>query len=151
MPDVRIVPASRKHAACLAPHLSEADRAEVAASSGADPLDALEGGVMGSRIRTALVQDGKCLAIWGFIDGGSYGAPWMLSAEPSRYCFKAKRRLLEGSRRDVARALRIWPELRNSMMDSNHHHKRLLQKLGFVIGAPTQGFAPFEMKVSEHV
>ena len=150
MAEVRVLPASLKHAQCLAERLSEADRREVALSSGADPLQALTAGVEASRIRTALVQSGKCLAIWGFIQNGDTGIPWMLSAEPEEYTFKAKRKLIEGSRRDVARALKKWPQLENRMLASNQHHLRLLETLGFEFGRIDGLFMDFSMR-RQHV
>jgi hypothetical protein len=149
MPDVKCLPASLAHAADLAGRLSQSDREEVRQTSGSDPAHSLMAGVEMSRMRTALVQDNRTLAIWGFMDGAEGGVPWLLSAEPSEYSFKAKRKLLQGCRRDIDRALKKWPKLSNRMLATNVHHLRLLEKLGFQMRPDGGKFVPFEMRRSD--
>lgn len=129
---VRRIPATAKHAKALGPHLSEADRNEVAANSGRDPQDALLFGVRHSRYRYTYTLNGKPFAIAGFADDGDGAARvWMLvSDDIKQAAFGFCRRL----RADLEAHFERYDRLHNIVHAQNTTHIRLLKWLGFSFG-----------------
>lgn len=86
MPLARVVPATRELAELLAPTMRAEDAAEVLASGGFAPLEALFEGLSRSEVAQALLLEGEVAAIWGVVPlprrsllGPQAGIVWLLT------------------------------------------------------------------------
>ncbi len=149
---VDFLPAEQAHAEALAPHLREADAAEVMASDGLDPLSALTRSLSLSSERYAGLIDGEVVALFGVRRASlvsRQGIPWLLTGEaverhPLAF-LKASRGVLSCWRRDY--------RIMNNWVDARHVKAlRWLAWLGFTIhparpyGVSGLPFHPFEME-----
>lgn len=133
---ITAVPATEEHARQLAPHLSDLDREECSVyTPEIDPETALIGGIQASRDAVALIEEGRVLAIWGVIsredDLEEFGAPWLLSVEPTKYSLTATRALLEHTRKSISKWHQWYDLLEGFSWAGAKEHHRLLLKLGF--------------------
>lgn len=115
----------------LAPNLREQDVAEVRASSGQSPLEALFYGVEHSiKCYTIADADGP-VAMFGVAAGDSQdsdlGLVWMLA---SPRLLNHRRQLIQESRYWLSVLLSVRPRLWNVVDESNKVHLRFLQWLG---------------------
>lgn len=147
---VDIRPAQAGDADALAPHLRQADLAEIAAGSGRDPLEVLRLGIAHStRSWTAWVGD-EVFAIFGVgplsLVGG-IGAPWLLGSD---LIDKHPHAFIRHARPYIAQMRALFPTLRNVVHAENAKAIRWLKRAGFQIFAPTAHgrgvFHPFEMR-----
>lgn len=138
-----VIPATAAHAAELAPRLREADVAEVRATAGYAPLEALERSLLASTEAYALLLGGELAGLFGVVGlegtvAGGYagGVIWLLGSDaiPLR-----RRAFLSLSRRMVAEFRTRYPVLFNYVDARNEASLRWLRWLGFEI-APA---APF--------
>ncbi len=151
-------PSAVEDAFDLAPRLRQADRAEIMAAGGAEPLFALQRGFEASEDPMTVVLAGRPIAMFGVITIGWFengwrdGSPWLLgSDEVQTNYFEFARR----SREEFERVRAPWARLTNWIDDRNTLHKRWLRWLGFefVELDPTYGvgrlpFWRFELCVS---
>lgn len=66
--DLQVIPVTPEHVAELAAHMRPGDAAEVLASGGYSPLDAIEASIRVSQASMAVVMDGQLAAIFGVFD-----------------------------------------------------------------------------------
>lgn len=151
---IAIVPATDAHAVELAPRLRAADIREIAAGSGAAPLEALLVSLRRSTEAWAGTVDGAVACIFGVgplsLLGGE-GCPWLLGSDlVERNAFGFARR----NRAVVARWLRTYPVLRNYVDARNGQAIRWLGWLGFTLMPPVPygvsrlPFHPFELRMT---
>jgi hypothetical protein len=134
---VEIRPAQLRDADALAPHLRQADLAEIAAGSGRDPLDVLRIGIAHSTCCWTAWQGSEVYAVFGVgplsLVGG-IGAPWLLGSD---LIDRHPRVLITEARPYIAQMRALFPTLRNHV--ENRKSIRWLKRAGFQIFAP----APF--------
>lgn len=134
VPEIR--PATERDAEILAPMLSDADRAEVLALSGREPLESLLEGIRYSAEAWTGLVDGEIVCIWGVVPQtliGQVGVPWMLGSDLVRHYSVP---FLRRNKPMIARWRQRWPVLRN-VVDARHARAiRWLRWLGFEIGPP---------------
>lgn len=152
MAEIGIISATVAHAADLAPHLREADRLEVEAASGLDPLAELQRSLAMSVEAWTGTVDGAPACIFGVgllsLLGGE-GSPWLLGSD------LVTRHSVAFARRNKA-MVRGWskafPVLRNFVDVRNVVSVRWLRWLGFKLlppvpyGVARLPFHPFEMR-----
>jgi hypothetical protein len=125
--------------------MREADRHEVEALAGMDPMAALTLGFFHSELcMTGLDEEGRVGAMWGIVPTeGGHGSIWLLSSP-----------VIEQNVREYLTAAKPWLEhqltryvsLSNMVTDSNTVHKRLLKFLGFTFGTPIDNFGPGKVR-----
>ena len=128
-----VVPCTPEHLFALAANLRAGDAAEIEAG-GITPSRALWRSYRTSVIARAGLIDGEVAACWGC--GGSplgrAGQPWLLTGPA---CERARVTFVRVARFETARMLHLFPELRG-MVDARYDRAiRLLEGLGFSIGA----------------
>lgn len=137
MNKVRVSRATEAHAVELAANLRAADIQELAASSGASPLEAVTQSVAVSPDAYVALDEHGVIAAWGVGVGSlasSVGSPWLLATE--RMAGRYRRQLLALSRIHVARMRRQFSYLTN-FVDARHAQSlRWLRWCGFVIHPP---------------
>lgn len=134
---LRVIPATLDHAADLAAHLRAADRREIEASSGHDPLEAVRHSVEVSHNPWAAVDPRGVVAIWGVGVGSvasSVGYPWMLGTD--RLATQYRRELLITAADHVGRMRRQFSYLVNFVDARNTASLRWLRWCGFAIYPP---------------
>lgn len=123
-----IRPATLKDIKELARTMRPEDRAEIRLSSGATPLVALTKGFVLSSSCSAVVRDGKVMAVFGVVGiAGVSGSPWMLGAPGIEQCkslLRECRKLLQGYLAD-------YSYLSNACWAGNLVHIRWIKWLGF--------------------
>ena len=122
------MPATQAHAHALAPLLRAEDRAELEASHGIAPLDALLLGVECSHVAFAIVSDEGVLAIFGVATIESHQSVWMLTGS------LVERRplsFLRVCKRELSKLLARWPLLLNLVDARNARSLRWVERLGF--------------------
>lgn len=131
--------AATRHAAALAPRLSEMDRQECEVYGISDIHQTLTEGVVFSHQSVVFEHEGRVLAVGGVMStaGGTIGVPWMLSADPSEYSLSAAKGLVKLCRDCLTEWHGIFPQLRGMVWSKADRHIKLLRKLGFNLG-PTQ-------------
>ncbi len=117
MAKVQTVPACLEHAAALAPRLRAEDVAEVLASHGHGPLEALTAALAASELAGALLVDGEVAALYGvapvretILGPPVAGSIWLLGSDALG---RHRREFLRRSRLVVAEALERYPLLFN--------------------------------------
>jgi hypothetical protein len=131
-----ILPASEAHAVAMAPHLRPADAAEVYATSGRGPEEALTAALRRSTQAWTCLIDGEPACIWGVgplsLVAGK-GCPWLLGTEAVE---RHPLAFLRQSRGFLAIMLRTYSQLENHVDARNRLSIRWLRWLGFTIGPP---------------
>lgn len=137
---VTIAYATQAHAEALAPNLRPEDAAEVLASGGFTPLEALTASLAASDEAFALLFDGEVVALWGVapIRAGLLGPPvagavWLLG---SPALSKHRRHWLRLCRPAVAGMLHRWGVLVNAVDARYGAALRWARWLGFTVGEP---------------
>lgn len=133
--NVVLVPATKQHARVLGRTMRAQDRAEVRASGGMTPEQAVRSSINRSvEAWSAFVGDGELVGMFGVspLPGGA--APWLLTSDVvDRYpmtFWKASRRIVE--------YLRVkYPMLVNRIDARYEQALRWARRLGFVIEPPT--------------
>lgn len=139
-PDVRMVQATLEHAVALAPSLREEDAAEILASSGHTPLEALTLSVQGSEEAYALLLDGEVAALWGVaaLRRSILGPPvawsvWLLGGE----LLRRHRQTFVRLSREVVAVLRARYAVLFNFVDARYVGAlRWAAWLGFEVGPP---------------
>jgi hypothetical protein len=139
---VEIVPATEAHAHELAPSLRPADAAEVKASGGFEPLDALLASLGVSEVASTLLIDGKVAAIFGVapahfdVEGEGVrdvGVVWLLGGTA---LFEAPLSFLRRCRPVVREFLERYPLLMNAIDARYEKALRWAKWLGFQVMEP---------------
>jgi hypothetical protein len=152
MTAIEIRPATVFDAVQLAPNLRAADREEVEALSGRDPMDVLVASVEQSSSAWAGLANGNLVCLFGVVPAtliGVTGVPWLLG---SNDVCAYSRQFLRRNRAYVHEMLQEYPILRNVVDERNSVSIRWLRWLGFTMGAPTPmgarglPFIPFGME-----
>lgn len=128
-----MVPAAPEHVDELAPKMRPADTAEVLASGGFTPREALEESVTASAHAFAALFDGEVAALWGVVDGPGCGIVWALTGPAVERHPKA---FLRHSRIAVNVLLRHYPALTNFVDARYEQALRWVRRLGFSVGPP---------------
>lgn len=147
---IEIVPARASHLRRIAAVMRQADRDEVAASSGRSPLAALSYSFRMSRECWAVVIDGKPEVIFGVGDLnilGGVGSPWLLGSDA---VWDHRREFMRQSREWLAQLFARYSVLRNVVDCRNSASIRWLGWLGFRFSQPFDlrgnPFMMFEMR-----
>lgn len=118
--DVQVVSATPAHAEALAPLLRPADVAEVEASAGFTPLEALQASLSASERAWALVVGGEVAALWGVVPVGQgtlltrpqLAVVWALTG---RAVDRHRKLFVRLSRGVLSELLRLYPVLVNAV------------------------------------
>lgn len=126
-------------AASIAPLLREADKREIAASTGVDPLSALQSSFcISTEVYLACRPDDTPLAIFGIGPNSSdagVGIPWMVGTEEMiHYAIP----LVRDARRWVDHQLTTYLYLTNYVDSRNSVHLKWLRHIGFYIDETPQ-------------
>lgn len=152
MPRIEIIPAAMDHVAKIAERMRPADVAEVLASSGKSPYEALMFSLTGSAQAWTAALDGQPEVMFGVADLNiltGLGAPWLLGTDA-----------VERNYRQFLRRSLSWREqlserydvLRNFVDDRNEVSKRWLAWMGFTlfdpipVGVNGEMFRMFELR-----
>lgn len=133
---VEIVPAQLWQAHDVARHMRAADREEIAAMSGRDPVTAVDYSMRRSDYVMAGMIDGKTICIFGVGAMsllGSVGVPWLLGTDDVE---KHYRVFAKHSKVHFAAMRKKYSHLINAVDDRNELSKRWLAWLGFTIKEP---------------
>ena len=128
---LEVVPAKIEHAYQLAPHMKQADREEVKASSGLEPLDVLLKSLELSEKAYAILAMDEVIALGGLVPlNKEVGIPWALTSDkialyPKQFC-KITKKLLKGFHKS-------YPLLTNFCDARNHTTIRWLKWCGFQV------------------
>ena len=126
-----IVPADSRHIATIAGNMREADRAEVWASSGLNPLEALTVSLQWSKLAWTALDGDTPFIMWGvtpFLNVPNTGSPWLLGTSLiERY----PTFFLRNSRPYVAQMLEAYPQHINYVDVRNRLSVRWLQWCGY--------------------
>ncbi|MGH0000107.1 phage protein Gp13 family protein [Pseudovibrio ascidiaceicola] len=142
-----IRPATAEDILDFAPKMREADKEEVEAIIGLDPLAALSIGLFQSdQCCIGINPEGEVVGVFGVVPivPNQIGSVWFLSSDA-----------ITRSARHVVREAREWldeqnatyPILTNVVTDANTVHKRLLRSLGFTFGTPIENYGTGRVRV----
>lgn len=137
-PEVEIVLATTDLAWQLAHHVREPDAAEVEASTGHTPLEALVESVRLSAVAKAALVDGQPMALFGFVDlsrqwGPGWAGVWAITGtlvDEHPAAFQA------ATVRELAAALERWPTLTNFVDCRYRRSIRWLERMGAIFLEP---------------
>ncbi len=141
-----IVPAHIDHVDYIARNMSDADRAEVAASVGISPREALVQSLEASVLAwTGMVGDSRPVCMYGVspIDIlGGVGSPWLLgTGDLPRHA----KTFLKFNREYIPKMLEVFPVLVN-WVDARHVAAiRWLNRLGFQFDVEPVAYGPWGM------
>lgn len=142
-----IRPATIEDAFTLAPRLRSADRVELEAQGHKYMDVVLAESIAMSQECLAFELDGQVHAVFGVVDAGKYGVPWMLGSDE---LFNHRKALLCLPSDYVPRWLKQYGFLMNMVHADNHRSIRWLQRIGFTIEEAVQEaggtFHPFTMR-----
>lgn len=130
-PALEIVPALSDHVAFVASNMRQADREEVAASSGKSPFEALEFSLSRSSVSRTVLVDGVPAGMFGCGDLNiltNVGSPWLLATDDIA---SSRRQFLAASVDWRDQLLQRYSTLRNVVDDRNLASIRWLKWLGF--------------------
>jgi hypothetical protein len=134
--EVRVTWAERGHLPAIAADMRLADRREVQASSGLDPLSSLRWSLDNSALAWTGWVDGEPVAIWGVASVGllsTQGAPWLLGTTAlERHQIPFLRR----NKAFIACMRAQFATLANHVDNRNTLSMRWLRWLGFEIEEP---------------
>jgi hypothetical protein len=130
---IEIVPACLMAALALAPLMREADRNEVRASVGMQPLEALTFAVnvTPSALGWTALGDGHPICMWGAAphpEDADLGVVWLLGSDD---IYKVRKRFLIESRTYVRQMHEWFPVLANYVDARNVTSQKWLEWLGF--------------------
>lgn len=131
MPHVQIVPAHEAHTLYLGQRLRASDVAELRASSGKEPVQALQDSLRMSDpdMRWAALYDGTPVALFGVgSPNHEVGCAWLLGSDELT---RPTTTFLRLSREYVERMQRRYSLLFNRIDDRNEPARRWLEWLGF--------------------
>lgn len=147
-----IRPATIDDAFSLAPRLRSADKVELEAQGHLDMDVVLAESIAMSKEVMAYELDGVVHAVFGVVDAGKFGVPWMLGSDQ---LFSLGKALLCLPREYVPRWLKEHGFLMNMVHAENTRSIRWLQRIGFTIQEAVQepggAFHPFTMGSSSCV
>lgn len=158
MSNYRIRHAHFRDATQLAPVLRAADRAEIYATSGREPVEALKQSIYASQIAYAAEDQDGCFALFGCSSPSAVatvGHPWLLGAD--RLTTTHRRMFVAETKRFLAAIRTRFDFLVNYVDARNTTSIHWLQRNGFtifepepwgVLGAP---FHRFEWRTDNHV
>lgn len=126
-------PATIDDAFELAPRLREADRRELDAQGRPDHDVVLAESIAMSEEVYAFVHDSEVHAVFGVVDGGDHGVPWMLGSD---MLFNQSRQLVTLPQQYLKRWLARYGLLQNMVHAENHRSIRWLKRIGFEIHPP---------------
>jgi hypothetical protein len=130
----------------LAPRLRSADRVELEAQGHQDMDVVLAESIAISKEVMAFELDGVVHAVFGVVDAGKFGVPWMLGSDE---LFNHRKALLCLPNDYVPRWLKEHGFLMNMVHTENHRSIRWLQRIGFTVQEAVQEpggtFHPFTM------
>jgi 2-keto-3-deoxy-L-rhamnonate aldolase RhmA len=131
MAALTVHPATAERVAHVLDHLRDADRREVALSSGKDVREVLLESVALSDWANVAEVDGVPAILYGvaYIAPG-IGAPWMVATDDIR---KVRRQFVQACRAEVDVMAAAYPDLRNIVARFNRCSIRWLEWLGFTI------------------
>lgn len=113
----------------LAPKLRKHDVDEVWASHGLTPLEALvKSQINSSESHTIIASDGEVIGMFGCVDDGAVGIPWLLASDRLP---EVAREFLPESRKWVEKINQDYLVLTNYVDVRNTSAKRWLKWLGF--------------------
>lgn len=143
-PSFRIVAASFGHIPNLAAHIRARDAAEILASSGQNPAQALEQSLALSTRAWCALLNGRPAVMWGVGAGrgllSSTGTPWLLATNS---LYALARPFLRLSRRYTAIMHEDFPTLENYTHADNRAALRWLAWCGFNIADRPAPYGPF--------
>lgn len=127
-------------ASTIAPLLREADKNEIAASTGSSPVDAMMYSIMGSKEAfVACLPDGTPVALFGIGDDGvGYGVPWMVGTDDM---IRFSKSLVKDARKWVDKKTTEYPMLYNYVDSRNTVHINWLRRIGFTVSEIPEYFA----------
>ena len=134
--DLSIIPAEFHHIAPIAIHMRQADRDEVAASSGRSPFEAIAYSLDRSTVARTVLIDGVPAGMFGCGDLSVLtrsGAPWLLGTDDLALAPLA---FLRASIDWRDKLFERYDSLRNLVDDRNTASIRWLQWLGFRFSDP---------------
>lgn len=151
---VDIISANAEHAAHIARYIRDSDRAEIMASSGLEPMEALNASMLWSSMIWTGRIDCEPVCIFGV--GGPYligglGIPWLIATDK---VMTAKFQFLSLNKIYVRQMLGVYTVLKNYVDARNTDSIRWLEWIGFQImdaepfGYMELPFHPFEMRRS---
>lgn len=120
-------------ASAIAPHLRDADKNEITASSGPYHEKAILYSILSSEAWTVCLPDGTPICIFGVGDdtqGG--GIPWMIGTDEMT---KYRKPLIKDARKWVLKKLEDFPVLWNYVDSRNRVHIKWLHHIGFTVSA----------------
>jgi hypothetical protein len=113
----------------MASNMRSQDAAEVMASSGATPHEALTLSYeVSSECFTIIHEDGSIVGMFGVADAGHFGSPWLLGTDKLT---ETKRVMLPVAAKWVEDKLDQYPLLLNYVHADNTVSRRWLKSLGF--------------------
>lgn len=138
-------------ASAITPHLREADRNEIIASSGSKIEQAILYSIMSSDASTVCLPDGTPICIFGVGDDTrGNGIPWMIGTDEM---IKHRKALIRDARKWIER--QEYSVLYNYVDGRNSVHIKWLRHVGFTvsdvpeyIGADPE--VPFYLFIKEH-
>lgn len=152
MAEVEIVPAAMDHVATIAARMRPADVAEVLASSGKSPHEALMFSLQRSAQAWTALVDGQPEVMFGVADLNvltRLGAPWLLGTDAVERNYRLFLRQSLSWREQLSGRYSV---LRNFVDDRNEVSKRWLAWMGFTLFDPVPAgvngemFRMFEMR-----
>lgn len=133
MVEVEIIQACEDHIPTIAVGMRDIDCREVAAASGNTPFKALEIGLENSELCWTGMIDRVPAAMFGVVNLGYTGVPWMLGTD--RLSLVSKRLLMD-SKGYVKAMLGVNKLLQNYVHAENESSIRWLKWLGFEMSEP---------------
>lgn len=152
MPRIEIIPAAMDHVAPIAERMRPADVAEVLASSGKSPHEALMFSLTGSAQAWTAALDGQPEVMFGVADLNiltGLGAPWLLGTDAVERNYRQFLRRSLSWREQLSERYSV---LRNFVDDRNEVSKRWLSWMGFTlfdpipVGVNGEMFRMFELR-----
>lgn len=152
MPRIEIIPAAMDHVAPIAERMRPADVAEVLASSGKSPYEALMFSLTGSAQAWTAALDGQPEVMFGVADLNiltGLGAPWLLGTDAVERNYRQFLRRSLSWREQLSERYSV---LRNFVDDRNEVSKRWLSWMGFTlfdpipVGVNGEMFRMFELR-----
>lgn len=118
-------------ASAITPHLRDADKNEIIASSGNNIEQAILYSILSSEAWTVCLPDGRIICMYGIGDDTTgYGIPWMIGTDDM---IKHRKALIKDARDWVESYLEIYPVLYNYVDSRNKVHIKWLRHIGFTV------------------